>query len=74
MDFTHPGSLKGKALQEIEALVNETIKAGESRIIRAVYDPNAHGPAGVGPIDRFLILTDSSGSKLELEIKAIVTP
>ena len=53
---------------------NETIKPGESRVIRAVYDPNAHGPAGVGPIDRFLILTDSSGSKLELEIKAIVTP
>ena len=53
---------------------NETIKAGESRIIRAVYDPNAHGPAGVGFIDRFLILTDASGGKLELEIKAVVTP
>src|SRR3989344_219375 len=28
--------------------VNETIKAGESRNIKVVYDPNAHGPAGVG--------------------------
>ncbi len=54
--------------------VNETIKAGESRTIRVVYDPNAHGPAGVGPIDRFAILTDKSGGTLQLEIKALVTP
>lgn len=53
---------------------NETIKAGESRIIKVVYDPNAHGPAGVGFIDRFVTLTDSSGDSLELEIKATVTP
>src|SRR3989344_5316381 len=44
---------------------NEMIKAGESRTIRVVYDPNAHGPAGVGPIDRFAILTDRSGGTLQ---------
>lgn len=54
--------------------LNETIKVGESRIVRAVYDPNAHGPAGVGLIDRFLILTDAAGGKAQLEIKAMVTP
>lgn len=54
--------------------VNETIKAGETRIIRVVYDPNAHGPAGVGSIDRFITLTDTSENKLQLEIKALVTP
>ncbi|MBI5401244.1 DUF1573 domain-containing protein [Candidatus Wolfebacteria bacterium] len=53
---------------------NETIKAGENRIVRVVYDPNAHGPAGVGPIDRFITLTDKSGGQLQLEIKALVTP
>lgn len=53
---------------------NETIKAGESRMIRVVYDPNAHGPAGVGAIDRFATLTDASGGTLQLEIKAVVTP
>lgn len=53
---------------------NETIKAGDSRIIRVVYDPNAHGPAGVGTIDRFIVLTDSSGNSLQLEIKTVVTP
>ena len=53
---------------------DETIKAGESRTIKVVYDPNAHGPAGVGRIDRFITLTDASGGKLQLEIKALVTP
>ncbi|MDO8593717.1 MAG: DUF1573 domain-containing protein [bacterium] len=53
---------------------DETIKAGESRMIRVVYDPNAHGPAGVGRIDRFVTLTDSSGGTLQFEIKALVTP
>lgn len=54
--------------------LNEILKSGESRIVRAVYDPNAHGPAGVGPINRFLTLTDSSGGKIQFEIKALVTP
>ena len=53
---------------------NELIKAGESRTIRVVYNPNAHGPAGVGRIDRFVTLTDEAGGALQLEIKALVTP
>jgi len=53
---------------------NETIQPGESRVIRVVFDPNAHGPAGVGVIDRVVTLTDKSGGELQLEIKAIVTP
>ncbi len=53
---------------------NETIKPGESRVVRVVYDPNAHGPAGVGQIDRFVMLTDASGGTLQFEIKALVTP
>lgn len=54
--------------------VNETIKAGENRTIRVIFDPNAHGSAGVGPIDRFVTLTDKNGKTLQLEIKALVTP
>lgn len=53
---------------------NETIKAGESRDVRVAFDPNAHGPAGVGEIDRLVYLTDASGGTLQLEIKAVVTP
>ncbi len=61
-----PGHGDGKA--------GEIIPAGESRDIEVVYDPNAHGPAGVGTIDRFIYLVDENGQKLELEIKANVTP
>lgn len=53
---------------------NETIRAGETRVLQVVYNPNAHGPAGVGAIDRFITLTDSSHNKISFEIKAIVTP
>lgn len=53
---------------------DETIRAGESRTIRVVYDPNAHGPAGVGAIDRFATLTDATGGTLQFEIRALVTP
>ena len=53
---------------------NETIGPGESREVKVVYDPNAHGPAGVGVIDRFVYLVDDKGGTLALEIKAVVTP
>ena len=56
------------------ARANEKIPAGESREIEVVYDPNAHGPAGVGSIDRFIYLVDDAGGKTTLEIKALVTP
>ena len=53
---------------------NEMIRAGESRDVKVVYDPNAHGPAGVGAINRFVYLTESNGETLRLEIRAVVTP
>lgn len=53
---------------------NEVIPADGKLSIAVVYDPNAHGPAGVGPVDRFVYLVDDDGGKFELEIKANVTP
>jgi len=53
---------------------NEVIKAGENRVIRVVYDPNAHGPAGVGRIDRFISVVEKNGGTVQFEIKANVTP
>ena len=53
---------------------NLLIKAGETKDIEVEYDPNAHGPAGVGSIDRFIYLASKSAGTLELEIKAVVTP
>lgn len=54
--------------------ISEIVKAGESLKVKVVYDPNAHGPAGVGIIDRFVYLTDTEGGTVQLEIKAVVTP
>lgn len=54
--------------------VNEQISALESREIEVVYNPNAHGPAGVGMINRMVFLESESGEILELKIKANVTP
>ncbi|GMU73844.1 MAG: hypothetical protein AMXMBFR44_0430 [Candidatus Campbellbacteria bacterium] len=53
---------------------NEIIPAGESREIRVVFDPNAHGPAGVGAIDRTITLTERGGAVSTLNFKAVVTP
>lgn len=53
---------------------NETIKAGETRDIEVVYDPNAHGPAGVGRIERSVFLEDENNKIIEFKFKANVTP
>lgn len=49
-------------------------KPRENREIKVEFDPNAHGPAGVGPVQRYVTLTDSTGGKLQLEIKGLVKP
>ena len=53
---------------------NEIIKAGESREIEVVYDPNAHGPAGVGLIERSVFLEDENNNVIEFKFKVNVTP
>ncbi|HCM43510.1 MAG: hypothetical protein UY39_C0003G0005 [Candidatus Kaiserbacteria bacterium GW2011_GWC2_49_12] len=53
---------------------NEVIPASGRLGVAVIFDPNAHGPAGVGTIDRFVYLEDETGGVLELEIKANVTP
>lgn len=52
---------------------NEIMKAGEEKIIEVVFDPAAHGPAGVGLAERYIYLVDETGGVLQLEIKAEVT-
>lgn len=53
---------------------NEIVKPGETKNIEVVYDPNAHGPAGIGPVDRVVYLKDAQGGVLQIRIKAMVTP
>lgn len=54
--------------------INQTLNPGEEVQIEVVFDPNAHGPAGVGPIDRIVYVEEKERLPLELKIKAMVTP
>lgn len=54
--------------------LNQALPAGGTGRINVVYDPAAHGPAGIGNIDRFVYLNDARGGTLAFEIKATVTP
>lgn len=53
-----------------------TIPAGETTTVRAVFDPAAHGPSGVGLADRSVYLETNSKEqpKVELSFRAQVTP
>ena len=53
---------------------NAIVKAGDSMDIEVVYDPNAHGPAGVGLIERSVFLEDESNNIIEFKLKVNVTP
>jgi len=53
---------------------NEIIKAGGSFDLEVVYDPNAHGPAGVGFIERSVFLEDENNNVIEFKFKVNVTP
>lgn len=54
--------------------INEQIMPGESAAVTATFDPNAHGPAGVGTIERTITLETDSGRPLNLNFRAQVIP
>jgi hypothetical protein len=51
------------------------VAPGESVTVKAVYDPAAHGPSGVGLVQRSIYLETNSQTKpkVELRFKAMVT-
>jgi len=51
------------------------VKSGETLIVKAIFDPAAHGPSGVGPIERQVVInTGDSQNPVVLDFKAVVTP
>lgn len=54
--------------------INQELKAGEEAVVEVVFDPAAHGPAGVGPVAREVYVETLDGGKLTLSFKANVTP
>jgi hypothetical protein len=54
--------------------IGKTIDPGQEAVVQVVFDPAAHGPAGVGKIERTIIIETNDGRPLELGFAAKVTP
>jgi hypothetical protein len=54
--------------------INVPINPREEAFVEVIFDPAAHGPAGVGPIERVVTLENNAGQPLELEFAALVSP
>lgn len=52
----------------------QMLEPNQEADIEVEYDPNAHGPSGVGIIERSVILEGLDGKLATLNIKANVTP
>lgn len=53
---------------------SETLRPNEEAEIEVVFDPAAHGPSGVGKIQRTVTLENNAGRPVEILIAANVTP
>jgi hypothetical protein len=54
--------------------INQTINPNEEAGVEIVFDPAAHGPAGVGRIQRIVTIEQDGQRSIELGFTAIVTP
>ena len=54
--------------------LGKNLGAGEEAIVEVVFDPAAHGPAGVGKVERAVAIENSGQEPLELRFSAQVTP
>ncbi|MDO8505932.1 MAG: DUF1573 domain-containing protein [bacterium] len=54
--------------------MDEVLGVGEEADIEITFDPNAHGPAGVGRISRVVFLENDAGAPLQITFKTFVTP
>ena len=54
--------------------INRVIAPGEEAAVEVVFDPAAHGPAGVGRIERVVTLESGDSEPLKLGFGATVTP
>lgn len=54
--------------------VNETLAPGESAQLMITFDPAAHGPAGVGKVNRSITVEQDGAAPLVVSFTAEVTP
>ncbi|MEK7478099.1 MAG: DUF1573 domain-containing protein [Patescibacteria group bacterium] len=56
-------------------LISRDLKSGEEAEVEAIFDPTAHGPAGVGKIERVIMLeNNTSDNPISINFSANVTP
>jgi len=65
--FGMPGHL---GASKADAIVNP----GEKVIVKATFDPAAHGPTGVGVVERQIFLNTGAAESVVLNFRANVTP
>lgn len=54
--------------------MKEELGPGKEARVEVIFDPAAHGPAGVGRIERSVYLESDTDANLELQFTATVTP
>ena len=54
--------------------IDVSITAGGKGEVEVIYDPVAHGSAGIGNIERSVFLDTSTGARTELTFKTMVEP
>lgn len=54
--------------------VGETLAPGEETSVEAIFDPAAHGPAGVGKISRIVTVETGDNEKVDFAFSAEVLP
>lgn len=55
-------------------MINRQLPAGAEATVEVTFNPAAHGPAGVGRIERQIYIETDTGEPLVLQITANVTP
>lgn len=53
---------------------SQTLQPNQEAQVEVMYDPNAHGPSGVGRIERSIIIEGQGGTLATFNIKANVAP
>lgn len=54
--------------------IKALLESKSSATVNVIFDPNAHGPSGVGLMERQVFVEQPDGTKLTLGIRAMVEP
>lgn len=55
-------------------MLNQSLAPGQEAQLEVTFNPNAHGPSGIGVIERTVTLKSDKGDLANVNIKATVTP